>query len=75
MRSISEIIKAAGGAGAISAASQGAVTTEAVYKWPKIGIPDRHWPLVMPLSGATAEELLQANIAARDPAPEQAGAA
>lgn len=66
MRSISEIIKAAGGAGKIAEASNGTVTAEAVYKWTKIGIPDRHWALVMPLAGASPEEMFKANLSARE---------
>jgi hypothetical protein len=64
-RSVPDIIKAAGGPAKIAGASKGAISTEAVYKWPKIGIPDRHWPLVMPLAGASAEEMLKANVSAR----------
>ncbi|WP_398471532.1 carph-isopro domain-containing protein [Tardiphaga sp.] len=73
MRTVSTIIKDAGGPLAIATASAGTVSVEAVYKWPKIGIPDRHWPTVMPLAAATAAEMLAANVAARS--PEQAGAA
>ena len=72
MKSVPDIIKAAGGPVAVAAASNGEISAEAVYKWPKIGIPDRHWPLVMPLADATADEMLAANIAARDPATESA---
>lgn len=75
MRSIAEIIKDAGGATAIAEASAGKVTAEAVYKWPKIGIPDRHWPLVLPLASASADEMLAANLAARAPAPSKGEAA
>lgn len=64
---IPDIIKRAGGAAAIEAASGGEVTAAAAYKWQKIGIPDRHWPLIMRLTGVTADELLQANIDARHP--------
>lgn len=66
LRSIPDIIKAAGGPAAISAAANGEITTDAVYKWPKIGIPDRHWPIVMPLANATAAEMLAANVAVRE---------
>lgn len=65
---IPEIVKRAGGAVTIEAESLGELTAGAVYKWTKIGIPDRHWPLIMRLSRATADELLAANIAARTPA-------
>jgi len=65
MRTISEIIKAAGGARTIHEASGGAFKTDAVYKWHEIGVPDRHWPLLMTLTDATPEELFEANIKAR----------
>lgn len=67
---VADIIKRAGGAPAIETASDGEVKAGAVYKWPKIGVPDRHWPLLMRLSGASADELLTANIAARTPNSE-----
>lgn len=65
LRNIRQIINAAGGATAISKASDGTIKADAVYKWPHIGIPDRHWPIVMPLAGATADEMLAANVAVR----------
>lgn len=65
MRTITEIIKAAGGPRGVSDASDGAVKKDAVYKWPGIGVPDRHWPLLIELAGATPDELYQANLAAR----------
>jgi hypothetical protein len=75
MRTVSDIIEAAGGAKGIASESNGSVSAEAVYKWPRIGIPDRHWPLVMPLAQATAAEMLAANIAARSPSPSTEEAA
>lgn len=66
MRTVPEIIRAAGGARSIHEASNGALTKDAIYKWPSIGIPDRHWSLVMTLSGATPEELFNANTTARE---------
>lgn len=73
MRNIEQIIKDAGGARAISEASgpidqngKRPLTYDAVYKWPKIGIPDRHWQLVMSLTSSTPEELFAANLAARE---------
>lgn len=68
MRTIPQIIKAAGGAGKISEASKGELTVNAIYKWRRIGIPDRHWPIVMPLAKASANEMLKANLAARSAA-------
>jgi hypothetical protein len=72
VRTIREIIEAAGGPSAIAEASSGSVTVEAVYKWPKIGIPDRHWTFILPLAGATADEMLAANVAARAETAEAA---
>lgn len=66
MRTITEIIKDAGGAAVIAESSNDSITPDAVYKWQKIGIPDRHWPVVMPLAKATPEEMFKANIAARE---------
>jgi hypothetical protein len=71
-KSIPEIIKAAGGAKAIHEASNGAVTRDAVYKWPSIGIPDRHWVLLMSLTETSAEELHLANRLARSTAEDAA---
>jgi len=65
MRTLGEIIKAAGGPRNIHEASLGTVSRDAVHKWPTIGIPDRHWPLLMKLTSVTAEELFEANRAAR----------
>lgn len=74
LRSVREIIEAAGGAPAIAKASEGTVTVDVVYKWQQNRrIPDNHWPLVMPLASATADEMLAANLAAR--VPERGAAA
>ena len=74
MRTISEIIEASGGPRAISDASAGTITKDAVYKWHAIGIQDRHWPLLMTLTDATPEELFEANIKARASKAEGAAA-
>jgi hypothetical protein len=72
MRTIEEIITAAGGARAISEASGPAdgagkrpLTYDAVYKWSKIGVPDRHWPLLISMAQSNPDELYAANIKAR----------
>ena len=65
LRTIREIIEAAGGAPTVASALQRKVTPDAVYKWYDIGIPDRHWPTIMPMADATAAEMLAANISAR----------
>ena len=67
MRRVDEIIRDAGGARAIHEASEGDITRDAVYKWPSIGIPDRHWPILIKLARSTPDELFQANLIARNP--------
>lgn len=67
-RSVKEILDAAGGPAKIAEASAGAVSVEAVYKWPKIGVPDRHWSILMGLCNVAADELYAANLDARAPA-------
>lgn len=66
---IEEIIKQAGGAKAIADASEGSIKRDAVYKWTSIGIPDRHWSILITLAGVTPQQLFDANVAARVPAP------
>lgn len=77
---VAEIIERCGGAprisAAISATGDGEITTDAVYKWRRVGIQDRHWPVLMRLTPLTADELLNANIAVRrDAAAKKAQAA
>ena len=64
-RSVKELIDAAGGEDHVSAALGGRPTSYAVLKWRYNGIPDRYWPILLPLANATAEEMLAANISAR----------
>jgi hypothetical protein len=64
---IPQIIKQAGGASAIAEASGGAIKKDAVYKWPSIGIPDRHWPILIERAHVSAEQLFSANVVARTP--------
>lgn len=66
MRTILEIIKAAGGHQAVSAATGGKIKPDAVRKWPQIGVPDRHWPVLIELAQATPDELFEANRVARE---------
>lgn len=61
---ITDIIRRCGGAKVVAREAE-RVSVDAVYKWTKIGIPDRHWPLVIRLSGVTADELVQANTIVR----------
>lgn len=65
IRTISDIIRDAGGAAAVAAATDGKVKKDAVYKWPSIGIPDRYWHVLADLAGATPDELYAANQTAR----------
>ena len=72
MRTVAEIIKDAGGPRAIHEASGGSITKDAVYKWPQIGISDRHWAILIDLAGASPGELFEANRMARDTASAEA---
>ena len=65
MRTIKDIIADAGGPKAITAEAKDTFAIDAVYKWPTIGIPDRHWPILIKLASATPEELFEANRLAR----------
>ncbi|MDX0511445.1 carph-isopro domain-containing protein [Sinorhizobium medicae] len=65
---IKQIIKDAGGPDAIAQASSragGDISKDAVYKWSKTGIPDRHWPVIIALTKYRPGELYAANCAAR----------
>jgi hypothetical protein len=64
-RSIAEIIEAAGGAEKVALALGGAVSVGAVCKWFQNGIPDWHWPMIIPLAGTNADEMMAANMEAR----------
>lgn len=63
---VAQIVKMAGGAEAIAEASGGAFKKDAVYKWPSIGIPDRHWQILMDRAGVSEAQLYAANLAARE---------
>lgn len=65
MRTIKDIIADAGGPKAITAEANETFAIDAVYKWPTIGIPDRHWPILIKLATTTPEELFEANRLAR----------
>ncbi|RVG28032.1 carph-isopro domain-containing protein [Sinorhizobium meliloti] len=65
---IKQIIRDAGGPDAIAQASSkagGDISKDAVYKWSKTGIPDRHWPVIIALTNYCPGELYAANCAAR----------
>lgn len=68
MRNVRQLIEDAGGPKKIADASlktKKPITAKSVYDWPQIGIPDRHWPILIKLAKATVEELYEANRAAR----------
>ncbi|MBI1179132.1 MAG: hypothetical protein GC201_01145 [Alphaproteobacteria bacterium] len=75
MHTIEDIIKACGGAARIAAAI--GKSKDAIYKWPSIGIPDRHWSALIELSDEplTPNDIFEANQAARAPAGEAGEAA
>lgn len=66
---ISEIIRAAGGARAIVAAmaADGTdMTVWAVYRWSRHGIPDTHWRVIMRMAPGVDESMIyRANEALR----------
>ncbi len=66
---ISQIIRAAGGARAIVAAmaKDGTIMTRwAVYRWSRHGIPDTHWRVIMQLAPGVDESMIyRANEALR----------
>lgn len=71
---VAEIISRAGGPKAIADASR--MTTDpfskdAVYKWAKGGIPDRHWPIIIALTNLEVATIYTANLAARGNAHPQ----
>ena len=75
MRNVTDIITAAGGPEVIARHLPKKVNkrtgekvdrTSAVYKWKKLGIPERHWPLLLKLSDElTIDDLFAANRKAR----------
>jgi len=54
MNSISEIIEAAGGIEVV--ADKIDKTTSAIRKWSQIGIPDRHWPVLIEMGQQKFDE-------------------
>lgn len=65
MRTINELIRDAGGAEAVSAATNGQISRDAVYKWPGNGIPDRHWGVIIRLAQSSPSEMYAANCSVR----------
>lgn len=65
---LSEMIKRAGGVGAIQAEAfrRGVkITKSTVYKWKRAGVPDRYWPIFVDLAGVNPAQMYEANAAAR----------
>ena len=66
MRDVRKIIKDAGGPAVISAASMRSkkfrqIKYKSVFDWPRLGLPEWHWPLLMSLIDITPHELHEAN--------------
>ena len=71
-RTIKQIIQAAGGPKKIAAATQKTarpISSKSVYDWPTIGIPERHWPVLIKLAKSSPEELMRVNAKARASRP------
>lgn len=80
IRTVREIVSDAGGPERISAASlklekKRRITEKGVYSWHRIGIPQKHWPLIMPLAGTNERELFAANIRLSKPSKPAASVA
>lgn len=68
MKTVQDIITASGGFEKIQRAACAVgndITWWAVKKWLKNGIPEKHWAVVMKLSGASLDEMFAANEALR----------
>ncbi len=68
MKTVREIIEAAGGPREIAKAAKKTrykLVAKSVYDWPTIGIPEKHWATIMRLANVTADELHRANEAVR----------
>jgi len=66
---VADIIGLAGGPKVIADASKRSSETfskDAVYKWVKGGIPDRHWPIIILLTGLEVSAIYEANLAVRN---------
>lgn len=64
MNTVSDIIRRGGGPDQIAqkAIENGVkLTADAVKKWRKNGIPEKHWPILMDLSGIDVKRLFAAN--------------
>lgn len=64
MRTIQDMIDRAGGPDAVSKAAVRArkpLTADAVRKWPKNGVRAIYWDILSALSGATVNDIYEAN--------------
>jgi hypothetical protein len=60
---VQNIVARCGGAAFL--ATQVSLSAWAVYKWYRDGIPNRHWPTIIELSGVSAAELYHADRLAK----------
>ena len=77
-RDIRTIIDDAGGPKKIAEATEGSkrkIMAKSVYDWPRIGIPELHWSIIIRLAKATTDELHRANEVARAARPTMPKAA
>lgn len=68
MKTIHEIIAACGGSERIAKEAKKRkvkLSEWGVKKWPSIGIPEKHWDMIIDLCGSSIEELYRVNRATR----------
>ncbi len=68
MRNVRQIIEDAGGPQKIAEAARKTrwkIKSKSVYDWPRIGIPEKHWPVMIRLAETSPQELHEANEVAR----------
>lgn len=75
MRTIRQIIYDAGIHRIVtaSAGSETPITAKGVYNWFKLGIPQRHWPVIMKLARSSEAEIFKANQSVGDEPPRPRG--
>lgn len=64
--SVKDIIQECGGPPKIASESRAhehSISEKGVYSWHRIGIPQKHWPVVMALSGRDERQIFAANQA------------
>lgn len=70
MRNVRQIIDACGGADAL--AERLSISGWAIHKWPKNGIPEKHWAALIDIAESSPQELFGANERARVAAQDTA---